>query len=278
MQDDSASTTARVVAIGRAVGVAGRRDEHVAALLPTGDRLAVAAGRGLGVGRGTRVLAGLAHPSLRMQAVDAAVRDAVGRVDPAAVIVIGAGYDTRAWRLECLAGRTVVEVDHPATQAVKRAGAATDDALADVVFAAGDLAHADLDRVLAAAGHAADEPTVWLWEAVVPYLDEAAVDATLAVLAARSTPGSVLLLTTVTPQLFTSAPPGLGAPARWCMQWLGEPIRLAESDAAVAARLGRHGFDHEQVSAPPDWAAAAGVRLRGPQLTEHLHVAVRSTL
>lgn len=270
------SRTARVVAVGRAIGVAGTRDDTVVDLLSGADRAAVRAGRRLGLGRARRALAPVAHPSLRMQAVDDAVRAAVARADPATVVVVGAGYDTRAWRLPCLAGRTVVEVDHPATQAAKRAGAAADEALADVVFAGADLARADLDRVLAAAGHDPNRATVWLWEAVVPYLDEAAVDATLAVLAARSTPGSVLLLTSVTPQLFTPELPGVRGPARWCMARLGEPIRLAESDAAVAARLDRHGFDHDQVSTPPQWAAAVGVRLHGPQLTEHLHVAVRS--
>ena len=35
-------------------------------------------------------------------------------------VVLGAGFDSRAYRLQSLQNTTVFEVDHPATQAVKR--------------------------------------------------------------------------------------------------------------------------------------------------------------
>lgn len=278
MDDTTGSRTARVVAVGRAVGVGGRRDEHVASLLPPTDRLAVAAARGLGAGRGRRVLAWTGQPGLRMLAVDAAVEAAVRLTGAATVVVIGAGYDTRAWRLDVLQGRTVIEVDHPATQADKQARlVGVGEAIAELVLAGADLTVDDLAAVLATAGHDPGRPTVWLWEAVVPYLPAAAVDATLAVLQERSAAGSRLLVTTVTPNLVE--PPllgrGLAGPARWLMAQLGEPVRLAESDAEFAARLARHGFVQRRVTGPRRWAADAQLQLRGPHLGERLHVADR---
>jgi O-methyltransferase involved in polyketide biosynthesis len=35
-------------------------------------------------------------------------------------VLLGAGFDTRAWRLAALDGVRVFEVDHPATAKVKR--------------------------------------------------------------------------------------------------------------------------------------------------------------
>lgn len=278
MDEATGSRTARVVAAGRAVGVAGRRDEHVESLLPPADRVAVAAARALGAGRRRRVLGWAAHAGLRMLAVDAAVRDALGRAGSRTLVVLGAGYDTRAWRLEALRGHTVVEVDHPATQAAKRVRlAAVGDPLAELVLAGADLAEADLGQVLAGAGHDPDLPTTWLWEAVVPYLPAAAVDRTLDVVARRSAAGSVLLVTTVLPHLVGPRSLGRAAAgvARAAMRRIGEPVELAEDDDAVAARLARSGFMRREVTGPREWAADAGVRLQGPWLEERLHVAER---
>ncbi len=194
------------------------------------------------------------------------------------MVVVGAGYDTRAWRLDALRGRRVIEVDHPATQARKRGRLdASDEAAAELVLAAADLATDDLGAVLDSAGHDPSAPTLWLWEAVVPYLPARAVDTTLAVMRDRSAAGSRLLVTTITPALFD--PPvlgrGLARPARWFMELLGEPVRLAETDAAFGARLTRHGFEQRRVSGPRAWADQAGLRLHGPRLDERLHVADR---
>lgn len=279
MDDATGSRTARAVAVGRAVGVGGRRDPHVAALLPLGDRLAVGAARALGAGRGGPTPAWTGHPALRMLAVDAALERALRASRADVLVVVGAGYDTRARRLEALRGCTVIEVDHPATQAEKQARLGDpDEAIAELRLVGADLATDDLDEVLDRAGHDPAAPTVWLWEAVVPYLPAAAVDRTLAVLRDRSTPGSVLLVTTVPPHLFD--PPVLGrplaGPARWCMARLGEPVLLMETDDAVAARLARHGFAQRRVTGPRRWAADADVHVVGPLLDERLHVAERT--
>jgi methyltransferase (TIGR00027 family) len=57
--------------------------------------------------------------ALRTMAIDAAVRDAMAR-GARQLVIVGAGYDGRAWRMPELAGMRVFEVDQAATQADKR--------------------------------------------------------------------------------------------------------------------------------------------------------------
>ncbi len=276
MDATTGSATARFVAVGRAVGVGGRRDEHVGALLPVSDRAAVAALRAVGGGRSRRVLGWSGHAPLRMLAIDAALTRTLVHRPTASVVIVGAGYDTRAWRLPALARRRVIELDHPATQADKRRRLPdAEGALATLTLHPADLSHDDLDAVLDAAGHDPSAPTVWLWEAVVPYLPEAAVDATLRVLAARSAPGSALLVTSVRPALIDPPVLGraLGGVIDVAMRGIREPVLLAEGDGAFASRLARHGFLARAVSGVRRWGMDAGVRVLGPVVDERLHVA-----
>ena len=57
--------------------------------------------------------------ALRTAAIDAAIRDAIAG-GATQLVILGAGYDGRAWRMPELAGVKVFEVDHPATQGDKR--------------------------------------------------------------------------------------------------------------------------------------------------------------
>lgn len=275
MRNNEASRTARGVAIGRAVGVDGIRDHVVAHLLGRRDRLAVRAWRTLPA---TRPAVGLAaHAALRMHAVDRAVVAAVAAIDPATVIVVGAGWDTRAWRLPALRGRRLVEVDHPATQRAKRARADRIPAPeAELVFAPADLRVDDLEEVVERTGQDPAAPTVWIWEAVWPYLPAEAVDQTLAVMARRSAPDSRLVATTMPPGLLRPLVPPAAIAALLGLHVAGEPIRTAESDMDVARRLARHQWVGGGGSTGPrEWAAAADVDLFGPVLDERLHVVRR---
>jgi len=237
------SRTARTVAIGRAIGVEGIRDPLVADLLPRPDRVVVRAARAVALPRPAVGL--VAHAALRMHAMDRAVDEALEAVDAlddvgagdavggaardrAMVVILGAGFDTRAWRLPGVAGRRVVEVDRAATQAAKRGRlSALPAPVADVSFVAADLRTDDLADVLDRAGQDSGRPLVWVWEAVVPYLPAAAVDATLAELARRSPAGSRLLVTAMHRPLVGPNLPVLAAGARGLLRLAGEPIRTA---------------------------------------------------
>lgn len=97
------------------------------------------------------------------------------------VVLLGAGFDTRAARL-ARPGVRFFEVDHPATQAEKRTRLA---ALHGYPVDAAEHVSCDFESgqdfaaQLAGAGFDAGAPAVVLWEGVVSYLTEEAVRGTL---------------------------------------------------------------------------------------------------
>lgn len=132
--------------------------------------------------------------ALRTAAIDQALRDAIAR-GVRQVVILGAGYDGRAWRLPELAGVRVFEVDHPATQAVKRSHLTDLPPSAGLVsFVPIDFERESLDSVLGRAGHNRSASTCWIWEGVVMYLTPNAMRATLADISRRSAPGSTLIV------------------------------------------------------------------------------------
>src|SRR5271154_2732614 len=101
------------------------------------------------------------------------------------IVVLGAGLDTFAYRLEASPGLRVFEVDHPATQAEKRRRLAAADiaAPAHLTFAPCDFERAELGDSLRRAGFNPNRRAFFLWLGVVPYLTEAAFSATPASIA-----------------------------------------------------------------------------------------------
>src|SRR5262249_23164538 len=84
---------------------------------------------------------------------------------------VGAGLDTRAWRLAALARTTVYEVDHPSTSAAKRTRLAAWGAdLRRVRFVEVDFDRDDLVDRLMQAGLDVARRTVVVWDGVTNYL------------------------------------------------------------------------------------------------------------
>lgn len=143
-------------------------------------------------------------------------------------VILGAGLDTRAWRLDALAGAAVFEVDHPDTQALKRRRAERMPAKArEVRFVATDFHEDDMTRALLAAGYDSSRPTFWLWEGVTMYLRPQAVAANLRSFASLSARGSRLAMT------YLSKNRGR-TPRSIFLALLGEPVRSAYAPAELA--------------------------------------------
>lgn len=124
-----------------------------------------------------------------------AIDDAVRGHGATQLVVLGAGLDSRAWRMVELARTTVFEVDHPASQQDKlRRLEDLEPVAARVVPVAVDLAHEPLAPALEAAGFDARAASTWVWEGVVPYLTANAVRSTVAQVAGLSAPGSRLVV------------------------------------------------------------------------------------
>jgi methyltransferase (TIGR00027 family) len=94
------------------------------------------------------------------------------------LVVLGAGYDTRAYRMP--KGIRCFEIDRPGTQELKRRmlRKARLDTMGTTFVPADFLTEDWLDK-LVDSGFDPAEPTFFLWEAVTMYLDRAAVEGTL---------------------------------------------------------------------------------------------------
>jgi methyltransferase (TIGR00027 family) len=178
----------------------------------------------------------------RHRAIDDALVASTGHRQ---VVLLGAGYDSRIVRLaDALAGRTLLEVDHPAT-AGRRAE------LAPAAFGSApratsrsitiDFTRESLEERLLEGGLDPAAPTFWIWEGVSMYLDEPAVRSTLDIVRRRSAPGSLLVFDA------------------WCPPD-GALFRLTRRDLpSLAFKLA---FDE-----PLTWGPAPGKL--GPLLAEH---------
>ena len=182
---------------------------------------------------------------LRTVVIDAAVKDALAR-GARQLVILGAGFDGRAWRMPELNGIKVFEVDYPATQDEKRSHVTELPPPAGILsFVPVDFARDSLDAGLERAGHDRAVPTCWIWEGVVMYLTRQAVRATLDAIAGRSAPGSTLIVNyhSIHRRLLM----------RLVLHWIGEPQVSEWTPAEMAADLRTAGFVASEDSGVTDW-------------------------
>jgi methyltransferase (TIGR00027 family) len=170
--------------------------------------------------------------ALRVAYLDRLVGLAVDRLSVAQIVVLGAGYDTRAARLP-RAGVRFFEVDHPATQAEKRARLAALGGypLDAARYVACNFEREDPIERLIAGGLDVRAPALVLWEGVAPYLTEPAVRATATRLAAGLAPSSLLAFDFLGKNYAAGRNlPAADADTRAYVDELGEPIRWGTDD------------------------------------------------
>ena len=160
-------------------------------------------------------------------------------------VLLGAGLDSFAYRGGLLAGRVrVFEVDHPASQRVKRAAlAAAGIQVPDSVqFVPADLARDPLARCLAAAGFDAAAPAVVAWLGVTMYLTAEAVAETMTAVA-RLAPGTELIADYLLPEGARDEAGALyGALVAQASAEQGEPWRSCFTPDQMADLAVRAGF------------------------------------
>jgi methyltransferase (TIGR00027 family) len=179
----------------------------------------------------------------RTRLIDDLVIEALGR-GARQVLLLGAGYDSRAYRLPGIERVAVFEADHPATQAVKRRllrGAVRPERRRHVRFVPVDLLTEDLGEALTGAGFGVLEPTVVVLEGVTNYLTAPAVDATLRRLASLTATGSTLIFTYVDRRVLDGAIPAAGT---WhdAVRKQGEPWTFGFDPAALPGYLAERGL------------------------------------
>ncbi len=203
---DRPSSTAQWTALGRTLelgrGEAERivTDPYAPVFLSSTSRALLMPLKAAGplVRRAERLeLAGLAASGLCRHAfIDAHLLGALTDVEQ--VLVLGAGYDSRAYRFATEIGqRPVYEVDlAPLSRRKASIVAANPDRFGATAIhrVEIDFRTQSLGEQLAAAGFAAQRPTFVAWEGVSMYLDRAAVRVTLDALSSLCGSGSVLAM------------------------------------------------------------------------------------
>lgn len=114
------------------------------------------------------------------------------------VIILGSGFDSRAYRIAEMKNLKVFEVDHPSTITKKKKkiidiyGKIPEH----VTYVETDFIHQSLGQTLKSAGFKPDCPTFIIWEGVTNYLTESAVKKTLKFISTLAK-GTLLIFTYV---------------------------------------------------------------------------------
>jgi methyltransferase (TIGR00027 family) len=162
------------------------------------------------------------------------------------VVILGAGFDTRPYRIAELEGIAVFEVDHPGVQSAKRQALerAPIPRPQHVTLVGVDFEHEDLGGALAAAGFQKGLRTLFIWEGVTQYISEDAIGDTLAFVAAAGGPGSELVFSYIRKDVIS------GSAARDAERRVmaraaggGAPWRTGLDPADVPQLLGRYGLE-----------------------------------
>ncbi|HEU4408866.1 MAG TPA: SAM-dependent methyltransferase [Polyangiaceae bacterium] len=264
----------RAVGQGGPPGRAGASDPVARELVPPALARPLAALAGAARGRpgvhralGRLSLGLYDNVVLRTRRIDELLEGACAR-GARQIVVLGAGLDARAYRLEGLAPALVFEVDHPATQAAKRRRLAGRAPLArEVRFVPVDFERERLPAALAAAGFDPASPSAWVWEGVTMYLSEPARTSTLDAIAALAAPASELLVTYVRPD-------DVRGPLRRALcaaaSLVGEPVRGLMTAPELAAELAGRGLVVLEDEGAEAWARRYWAEAPAAPAWEHL--------
>jgi methyltransferase (TIGR00027 family) len=156
----------------------------------------------------------------RTKAFDAALLDAL-QDGARQVVVLGAGFDSRAYRFQSQLGDVrFIEVDYGPTQAYKkqRLGEILDVIPSNVSFVPMDFTKDNLLEQLRNAGYSEQQKTFFLWEGVSYYLPESAVKDTLHFVRDHSASGSRIAF-----DYFGASNQSVNNPTHVYARW-GEPL------------------------------------------------------
>ncbi len=158
-------------------------------------------------------------------------------------VILGAGFDTRAWRLPELRDVAVFEVDHPATQRRKQQLLHRRDLdTAHVRFIPTDFILRQLDTTMSEAGFDAALPTLFLWEGTTNYLSAEAVDATLRWCAGAAA-GSHLIFTYINADVLMDPSAYVGADQLFSsLRRVEEPLTFGLDPDKLDGYLGERGL------------------------------------
>ncbi len=157
------------------------------------------------------------------------------------MVILGAGFDTRAYRIEGIEKTKVFEVDYPATQEAKQKRLKkVISPLPDyVIFVPIDFNTQTLGESLHASGYNDKGKTLFIWQGVTGYLTPEAVDNTLAFIAHHSGQGSTVIFDYFTNEALHSHEV---KKLRRLMRMIGEDIIFGIDEDQIEPFLTQGGF------------------------------------
>jgi methyltransferase (TIGR00027 family) len=174
------------------------------------------------------------------------------------VVILGAGFDSRAHRFESVCRERdarVFELDFPATSVEKQSTVRQvfGGLPAHVQYVPIDFNATPLETGLADAGYDPALRTAFLWEGVTFYLANAAVESVLRFVASRSGPRSAIVFDYADNRIFEPETRLLGA--REVLRFTaskGEPFTFAQSPERMTALLAGCGLACERDLSPDE--------------------------
>ena len=165
-------------------------------------------------------------------------------------VILGAGFDTFAYRRPDLADRLqVFEVDHPTTQALKRESVSKQgwDDPGNLHYIPVDFAKESLADGLGRSPYDPNQQSFFSWLGVSFYLTHAVVFDTLQGIASIAARGSTLVFDYMDADAFIPEKAGKRVQMmQWMAGQVGEPMKAGFDPLALAADLGRLGLRLEE--------------------------------
>ena len=164
------------------------------------------------------------------------------------LVILGAGYDTRAYRIEGLNNKgsvMVFEVDHPVTQGIKteKIKEIFGELPEHVVYVPVDLMTENLGEKLLDNGYNKSKQTLFLMEGLLMYLQPRAVDGILSFIVKNSGKGSSIIFDYYPQSVVDgSSEQELGRITHDYLAKIGEPLLFGIKEEMVEEFLIEYGF------------------------------------
>jgi methyltransferase (TIGR00027 family) len=161
------------------------------------------------------------------------------------LVIVGAGYDTRAYRIEGLDKIHAFEIDHPATQKIKIniIKQIFDSPPNHVTYIPSDLEIDEFGKKLLETKYDSSKETLFIMEGLLMYLSPETVDKILSFIVHNSVKGSSVLFDYI-PSSVVDGTCELEAGENWQkgVTAAGEPFKFGISEGSIESFLTQRGF------------------------------------
>lgn len=163
------------------------------------------------------------------------------------LVILGAGYDTRAYRIEGLKNVRIFEVDQPVTQKIKveKIKEIFGSLPGHVTYVSVDIGVDKLDQRLLESGYDRSRKTLFIMEGLFMYLPPETVDETLSFIAQNSGRSSAIVFDYI-PQSVVDGTCELEAGKNWRkgVMDVGEPFLSGIKEGEIEIFLKQRGFSN----------------------------------